>query len=134
MGKRKPPFLRVLILAILIKEGKLHGYSLYKRILYHTCMKWKPSIGTVYRILNKMTEEGLVSKHTEGRRHYYAITPDGIKYFLKNSKTPLTRMAGVLTIVLEAYLKASDKGASTLTKDLRGRLGALKEVLQSHDI
>ena len=132
MGK-KPLLLRVLILAILIKEGKLHGYLLYKKILQHTRMRWKPSIGTIYHTLNEMVKEGLVSKHAENRKYNYVITSEGIEYFIKNSRTPAIRMAGVLATILEAYLKIP-KANSVLTKDLRERLMTLKKIFQEYGI
>ena len=137
MGKRRTPFLRVLILAILIKEGSLHGYSLYKRILYHTRMKWKPSIGTIYRTLNEMVKEEFIMKRAENRRRNYTITSKGIDYFIKNSKAPLTKMAGVLATALEAYLKISSINpdmSGLLSKDLKERLKNLKKVLQKYDL
>jgi len=133
MRRKKPSFLRVLILAILIKEGKLHGYLLYKRILHHTRMKWKPSIGTIYRTLNKMVEEGLISKHVENRRHSYAVTSKGIEYFIKNSKAPLTRMAGVMATILDAYLRIPVDKGTMLPKDLKERLRNLREILQKFE-
>jgi len=134
--KKRSPFLRILILAILIKDGSTHGYALYKRILYHTRMKWKPSIGTIYRTLNEMVKEGLILKHIENRKRSYTVTPKGLDYFIKNSKAPLTKMAGVLATALEAYLKISSINPdmpSLLTKDLKERLKNLKKVLQKYD-
>ena len=137
MRKKGQSFLRVLILAILINEGSLHGYLLYKKILHHTCKKWKPSIGTIYRTLNEMVREGLISKHRGDRRHNYSITPKGIDYFIKTSKTPITRMTGVLTTVLEAYSKIiveKPSISSILTRDLREKLKKLSEMLEKHSL
>ncbi len=126
--------MRVLILAILIEEGRIHGYSLHKRILHYTHMRWKPSIGTIYRTLNEMVGEGLIIKSTEGRRHHYTITQKGVEYFIKYSKAPATKMAGILITILEAYFKIIDERPDVLTKDLRERLRTLREVLQKRDI
>ena len=122
------------MLAILISEGELHGYLLYKRIMEYTCMRWRPSIGTMYRTLNDMVKEGLVIKRSEGRRYSYVITPKGIEYFIENSKAPIMRMAGVLTKILEAYLKVPKEGSEVLTKELRRRLRSLREVLGRYDL
>ncbi len=134
MRKRRCSFLRILILAILINERKLHGYSLYKKILYHTHMKWKPSIGTIYRTLNEMVKEELISKHTENRRYDYIITSKGVEYFIENLRVPIAKMAGILATVLEAYLKVSEEEPYVLTKDIRERLRTLKEVLQKYNL
>ncbi|MHC1601295.1 MAG: PadR family transcriptional regulator [Candidatus Nezhaarchaeales archaeon] len=130
MKIRRPPFLRVLTLAILINEKELHGYSIYKKILYHTHMKWKPSIGTIYRILNEMVQEGLVTKRAEKRRYSYAITHEGIEYFIENSRIPMTKMAGVLATMIEAYLKMINDRPDILTRSVGERLRNLREVLK----
>ena len=127
---RRPPFLRVLTLAILINEERLHGYSIYKRILYHTHMKWKPSIGTIYRTLNEMVQEGLVTKRSEKRRYSYAITRKGVEYFIENSRALMTKMAGVLATMIEAYLKMIADRPDILTKSIGERLRNLRDILQ----
>jgi len=132
--KRKCSLLKILILAILIKEGETHGYSLYKEMLHYTSMRWKPSIGTIYRTLNDMAKEGLISKHTEGRKHIYTVTKEGIEYFIKNSKTPLIRMSGTLTTILEAYLKILSINPQALTKELKERLRDLETVLYKYNL
>ncbi len=132
--RRRPSFLKVLMLAILISEGELHGYLLYKRIIEFTCMRWRPFIGTMYRLLNDMVREGLVIKRSEGRRYSYVITPKGVEYFIRNSKAPIMRMAGVLTKILEAHLKLPKDASELLTKELRERLKSLIEVLRRYNL
>ena len=132
MHQGRCSFLELLILAILISEGGLHGYALYKRILSITQMHWKPSIGTIYRLLNDMADEGIVLKSARGRKHSYSITPKGLEYFIRNSRTPLTRKAGVLATVLEAYFRIAEQEPGIVTDDLKERLRALKSVLEKH--
>mgnify|MGYP003877395077 CR=1 FL=1 len=121
-----------MILAILINEGELHGYALYKRILDITQMHWRPSIGTIYRLLNDMAKRGLVLKNTKGRRHEYKVTCKGMKYFIENSRIPLTRMTGMLATALEAYFRTIKDKPDALPEDLKERLRALTGILDLH--
>ena len=124
--------LELLILAMLISEGGAHGYALYKRILEVTQMHWNPSIGTIYRLLNDMASRGLVARDVEGRRRRYSVTGRGVEYFASRARTPLTRKAGVLAAMLEAYFKVAEEQPSLVTGDLKERLKALRDVLDRH--
>ena len=117
------------MLAILINEGELHGYALYKRILDITQMQWKPSIGTIYRLLNDMAKRGFVIKNAKDRRHEYRITCKGVEYFIEKSRTPLIRMTGMLATALEAYSRIAANKHNALPEDLKERLRALGEIL-----
>ena len=132
LRQRRCSLLELLILAILTSEGNLHGYALYKRIMEITRMQWKPSIGTIYRLLNNMAERGLVSKNVENRKHSYSITAKGLEYFTENSKIPLIRKAGVLATILEAYFMIAEEKADIITDDLKERLRILNNILEKH--
>ena len=132
MCQNRCSFLKLLLLAILINEGELHGYALYKRILDITQMRWKPSIGTIYRFLNEMAERELVLKIVKERKHSYTITHKGLKYFADNSKIPITRITGILATVLEAYFKITKEKPEMKAEDLNERLKALKKVLERY--
>ncbi len=127
--KKKSSFLKILSLAILISEGDLHGYALYKKIIYHTQMKWVPSIGTVYRVLNEMAREGLVEKTSIGRKSLYRITDKGIEYYIENSIASVTKITGILATTLDAYLNILDRKPDIITRELRERLRILYNVL-----
>jgi len=126
------PLLELLILAMLIKEGDAHGYALYKRILEATQMLWNPSIGTIYRVLNDMTGRGLVAKDVEGRRHRYSVTSKGVEYFASRAQAPLTRKAGVLAAMLEAYFRVAEEEPGLITGPLKERLRILRGVLDRY--
>ncbi len=132
MCRNRCSFLELLTLAILINEGELHGYALYKRILDITQMRWKPSIGTIYRLLNDIARRGLVTKNTKDRRYDYRITCEGVEYFMENSRIPLTRMTGMLATALEAYFRIAASRRNALPEDLKERLRALREILNAH--
>ena len=132
MCRARCSFLELLILGILVNEGELHGYALYKRIVDVTQAYWRPSIGTMYRLLNDMARRGLVSRSLKGRRRSYTVTSRGLEYFIKASKPPLTRKAGVLATVLEAYFKLAEENPGIMDEDLKERLRTLMRVLEEH--
>lgn len=69
--------LRLYLLALL-ESGPKHGYELIKALSERFGGTYSPSAGTIYPRLGKLEEEGRVATHTEGRRTYYSITPDGL--------------------------------------------------------
>jgi len=95
--------LELLILAILINEGRLHGYALKKRIMELTKNGWEPSIGTLYRTLSDLLEKGFVRKEAVGRRNLYTVTESGATYFAEASSDLLTRKMGLVSELLRAY-------------------------------
>lgn len=124
--------LRHLILAVLATEAELHGYGIYKRIVYVTQSVWKPSIGTLYRTLNRMTHEGLVSKVVvSSRRVLYRITEKGLETLVEETLHHTTKSAGILSELIEAYRRIHSKGGlTTLPEELKERLLRLHRVLE----
>ena len=57
-----------------------------------------------------------------------------ISIITNNDKAPIMRMTGVLTKILEAYLKVPKEGSEVLTKESRRRLRSLREVLGRYDL
>ena len=100
----KIALLKGIILACTIEAGEIHGYDVYKRILELTQGKWKPSIGTIYKILNEMAKQGLLER-TEIRKGqriivYYKVTDKGIREYIGFVKIFLERYRICLTLVL----------------------------------
>ncbi len=105
---RAKGMLKALMLGIAIQEGRVHGYMVYKRLVGFGGGRWRPSIGTIYRMLNEMVEEGLLERRVEarGRRSvaYYTPTERGVSEFLERSRTFLERVQTGLSL-LTATLK-----------------------------
>lgn len=75
-------FLKIYTLSFMInKEDAVYGKEIIDYIKSFNT-GWQPSHGTLYPILTKMTEEGLIklSYSCEGRK-YYSITPWGETYY-----------------------------------------------------
>jgi len=130
--RRRTQVLRHLVLAVLATNPRLHGYGIYKRIVYVTQSVWRPSIGTLYRTLNKMVSEGLISKSSGGsRRLVYEVTSAGLESFVKETLPHVTKSAGILTEFLEAYKEISRKGGLTkLPDELVERLIRLHKAVE----
>ncbi len=64
-------------LALMARDGALHGYGLSERIAERTEGAWRPGAGAVYPSLRKLEELGLARSRVGGRRRMYAITPAG---------------------------------------------------------
>ncbi len=62
----------------MLDDGPLHGYALMKKIRLSTGF-WKPSPGIIYPTLALLEKEGMVSKHREGNKVVYSLTPAGKK-------------------------------------------------------
>jgi DNA-binding PadR family transcriptional regulator len=58
-----------------LSEQSLSGYSLSKKLYESTGQK--PSFGSIYPILEKLSKENLVTVKTEGRSKIYTLTPRG---------------------------------------------------------
>lgn len=131
--RRRTQVLRHLILAVLATNPQLHGYGIYKRIVYVTQSVWKPSIGTLYRTLNVMVNEGLIRKNVSGsRRLQYEITNAGLEIFLRETLPHATKSAGILTEFLEAYEEIRKRGdLPKLPDELTERLLRLRTALEN---
>jgi len=106
--------LKVLILSLILAKGRVHGYEVYKTIEVLGGGRWRPSLGTIYRVLNEMVEEGFIEKHgsLEGRRYvaYYTATPRGAEFFADTAAAYLRRVRLVIELILRASEKLRDLG------------------------
>ncbi|MEM2005071.1 MAG: PadR family transcriptional regulator [Zestosphaera sp.] len=130
--RRRTQVLRHLILAVLATEVELHGYGIYKRIVYVTQSVWRPSIGTLYRTLNEMTREELVNKVVvSGRKVIYRITERGFETLVKETLPHATKSAGILSEFIEAYRMMHGRGDLTaLPEEFKERLLRLHKALE----
>jgi PadR family transcriptional regulator PadR len=69
-------------LLFVLSDGPDYGYNLIQRLDRMFSGYWKPKAGTIYPALDKLTNNGFVSRSHEHReegldRRYYTITPRG---------------------------------------------------------
>ena len=85
-NKLKSP-IELLTLLTIWKEKSIHGFELIKKL--DKFEYWKPTAGTVYPILDRLTERGLLEKFEESgetsrKKVTYSITKTGLEV-LKDS-------------------------------------------------
>lgn len=64
-------------LALMEKEGPVHGYLLSEAISQRTGGSWRPGPGSVYPSLNQLVQSGLARRTPAKRRQNYTITRKG---------------------------------------------------------
>jgi len=108
--------LELLVLTSIIEHGRIHGYGIYKKLISSAPSYWKPSIGALYRVLNSLVVNGLVTREeavVNGRRVvYYSVTDKGVDEFFKIAECILNKIYAGVKLLLPAL-------ASMKTKDSR---------------
>jgi len=121
----------MLILAILINEGRTYRFSLYKKVAQLTHMLWKFSLRAFYSVLDEMNDKGLVKRVSEN--YEYEVTTEGIEYFITCSKVQVGKMIDMLITVLNAYTNIADKHPEVISEDLRRKVKEFKSITQKLD-
>lgn len=80
--------LSAIILKLLDEKGKMYGYQITQLVKELSDDKILLREGSLYPALHKLRDDGLIDVVTENIgsrvRHYYSLTPEGIK--IKNEK------------------------------------------------
>ena len=75
--------LSAIVLKLLAKNGKMYGYQITQMVKQLSDDKILLKEGSLYPALHKLRDDGLIDVKTEniGKRvrHYYSLTPEGIK-------------------------------------------------------
>jgi DNA-binding PadR family transcriptional regulator len=111
-------YIRLRIMNLLLEEKKT-GYSLIS--LIEKDLGKKPSAGTIYPALNKLTEEGLIKYKEKGRKKEYYLTKkgkDSIKKIFSEKKNIVLNHIRYLNQINEENCKAvSDVFTNEFGKD-----------------
>jgi len=79
--------LSAIILKLLAENGRLYGYQITQMVKLLSDDKILLKEGSLYPALHKLKDDGLIEVETEniGKRvrHYYSLTPEGIKVKLE---------------------------------------------------
>jgi PadR family transcriptional regulator PadR len=79
--------LSAIILKLLAENNKMYGYQITQMVKQLTDDKILLKEGSLYPALHKLRDDGLIEVETEniGKRvrHYYSLTPTGIKVKLE---------------------------------------------------
>ncbi|MDZ5254139.1 PadR family transcriptional regulator [Clostridium sp. LIBA-8841] len=93
------------IVLSLLQEKDLYGYEISKLIRENSKEVFKVKDGTLYVVLKRLEKAGLVisywgdCKSGGGRRRYFKITEEGIKY-LKEKKVEWEFLKSVMNVFL----------------------------------
>jgi DNA-binding PadR family transcriptional regulator len=136
MRRIKRGIFRAKVLAIIIKHGEIHGYGIYKDLLEyirdHPYIT-KPSLGTIYRLLNQLVLEGYVERKAtskDGRRIiYYRATSKGIEEFLRITESFLDRIMVGLALVVSTLKQLEERGIDTMS--IRDKLYRIRKLLET---
>jgi DNA-binding PadR family transcriptional regulator len=131
--KAKYSWLRNLILAILATSSDIHGYIIYKRIENIVGERWKPSIGTFYRVLVNLREEKLIECYKQNRRNICKITDKGVDYILSNIASHLPKFIGILSETLSAYRQILSSKKMEMPLEIKVKINRLIEVLSTEN-
>ncbi|BFH72329.1 PadR family transcriptional regulator [Sulfurisphaera javensis] len=123
--------LRNIILWLLWQSPK-RGIDIIDDIYKMTWGWWKPSPGSVYPLLNKMEEEGVIERVSDGK---YRITQKGIEEI---KELLPSRYSGSIEDAVEEleglvqYFKETDKDKLSLYKDrILEALKSMEEVIKN---
>jgi len=121
----------MLILAILINEGRAYRSSLYKKVAQLTHMLWRYSLRSFYSVLNEMNDEGLIKR--VGENYEYEVTTKGVGYFITCSKVQVGKMIDILITMLNAYSNIASKHPGVISEDIRRKVKEFKVMMQKLD-
>ncbi len=136
--KKGRGFLKNIITGIVISRGETHGYEIYRELIRIGRGRWKPSIGTIYRVLGEMVEEGCLDKRiiVKGKRKiiYYRATEKGIEEFLKATNEFVNKILLLEDLIVKALDKISNNSREEKITSIRAVLTEqyylLKEFLE----
>jgi len=132
VGKRG--LMKILLLSTILKYGRVHGYKIYKELVESSSMKWNPSIGTIYRILNNMTNEGYVEKEIEniGNRRivYYKATDKGLEEFMKIASCVFNKIITGLEVIVPTIkmLKVNNR----LNNEFDSEMSIIRDIVNEY--
>ena len=113
MGKKIPgKVLRFMVLEA-CEEGPTYGYEIVSRIEDITDGYWSPSYGTIYPLIQRLEEEGLISSLSDeesekegletGDRKYFAISDEGREKLEQASKEKKEKFEDLIKGYLKVY-------------------------------
>lgn len=66
-----------LAILLLLDEQPRHGYEIITELADRSDGRWRPSPGSIYPVLKRLTKEGLVQPAQEDGRRTFSLTPAG---------------------------------------------------------
>jgi DNA-binding PadR family transcriptional regulator len=120
-----------LYLLSLLSEGPKHGYELIQALSDRFGGTYSPSAGTIYPRLQKLEEDGLVSKESDGRKTVYSITDAG-RHELENRRLDLDAIELEVTDSVRRLADEVRNGVTDAMRSLKADLAsAARQAKQS---
>lgn len=107
-----------------LSERPKNGAEIMDAIEYMSYGSWRPSPGSIYPLLNKMAEEGLIRKREDGR---YEVAEDYEEFGLYRDK-PNTVESAIKEI--ESYVSYLEDVPAEKVRQCEHRIAALIERLK----
>ncbi len=123
--------LRFLILAHALIHGRTYGYGVLREVSQLSDGAWRPSVGTIYKVISELVAEGLLrevgKEKCRGRQVvYYELTDAGLK--------ELRQMADWLLLRISTGMKFLALLYASLLKDERRVKGSAIPLKAFKDI
>lgn len=117
-------------LAVMEREGSLHGYALADRVADRTRGSWRPGAGAIYPALDALARRRLARVTQDGARRVYRITPQGRGLLRKVRRQMAWRLRGGLDLgILWSEIGGVADPAEHLLRRLDSQLDAVFEFL-----
>ncbi len=103
---------RLAILALLAREGPLHGYAIYKRLLEMFSRVKLISMSLVYTVLSELEKEGLITARSyepnapSGGRKLLEVTERGLVYLAEHGSGAWRLLAEIAALIAEGEAQA----------------------------
>ena len=114
---------------MLLRKGPKHGYMLMQDIERHTQGHWKPSHSAIYKLLNRLEEDGCISsweeKDGERARRVYQISEKGVNLLEDSDKDFESFVNAFISSLLEAERVNPDHLTILLTKKGKALMNGL---------
>lgn len=125
------------VLGIIIKNKEIHGYGIYKELInliHGLRLIEKPSVGTIYRILNELLNEEYIEKKIKyyGKRKVvlYSPTSKGIAEFLRISNAFLSKTIVGLKLVISTINSLEENQVDT--KEIKNKIRRIHEITEMY--
>ncbi len=139
---RQGGLLRFLILAHALIHGKTYGYGVLREVSQLSDGAWKPSVGTIYKVISELVSEGLLrevgKERYRGRRVvYYELTDAGYKELRWMADWLLLRISTGMKFLTMLYVSLLQderrvRGPATALKAFTAIKEAAEEFLRNH--
>ncbi len=114
-GKRQCGLLKFLVLSHALIHGRVYGYGVLKEIVNLSGGSWRPSVGTIYKVISELVSEGLLREERKDVRRgrqvvYYVITREGVEELRRWADWILKRVATGVKFLIMLYSRLAEEG------------------------